>query len=60
MSKEEQTKHILEKVKEFGLTADIMKNLRIPYHSEFREFNDDMSDLLEIQPIYRLIYETNL
>lgn len=60
LSKEEKTKHILENVKEFGLTADIMKELRIPYHSEFREFNDDMSDLLEIQPVYSLIYNTNL
>jgi len=60
MSKEEKTKHILEKVKEFGLTADIMKNLRIPYHSEFREFNDDMSYLLEIQPVYKLVSYTNL
>lgn len=60
MSKEEKTKHILEKVKEFGLTADIMKNLRIPYHSEFREFNDDMSYLLEIQPVHKLVSYTNL
>ena len=60
MSKEEKTKHILENVKEFGLTADIMKNLRIPYHSEFREFNDDMSYLLEIQPVYKLVSYTNL
>ena len=60
MSKEEKTKHILEKVKEFGLTAEIMKEIEIPFHSEFREFGDDMSKLLEIQPVYKLIYKTNL
>lgn len=60
MGKETRTKHILEKVKEFGLTAEIMKEIKIPYHSEFRKFGDDMNDLLEIQPVYKLIYKTNL
>lgn len=60
MSREERTKHILEKVKEFGLTAEIMKEIAILYHSEFRKFGDDMNDLLEIQPVYKLIYKTNL
>ena len=60
MGKETRTKHILEKVKEFGLTVDIMKEIKIPYHSEFRKFGDDMNDLLEIQPVYKLIYKTNL
>ena len=60
MSKEAKTKYILKKVKEFGLTADIMREIEIPYHSEFRKFGDDMNDLLEIQPVYKLIYKTNL
>ena len=60
MSREERTKYILEKVKEFGLTTEIMKEIAIPYHSEFRKFGDDMSNLLEIQPVYKLIYRTTI
>ncbi len=60
ISKSALLKYVFDSVSQYGLTKEIMKEIDIPYHAETRSFGDKMSDLLNIQPVYKLIHIINL